>query len=92
MRQDVAIGTPASSSFGISKICASVNLDFLIASPLFAGESIIPCVRDGEAYVTPDLEAAILALRLNRRRTNLQDDVDFRKPRSSFRCQADEAG
>jgi hypothetical protein len=39
----------------------------------------------------PDLEAAIRALRLNRRK-NLQDDVDFRKLRSSFQCQADEAG
>jgi hypothetical protein len=39
----------------------------------------------------PDLEAAIRPLRLNRRK-KLQDDVDFRKPRSSFRYQADEAG
>ncbi len=38
----------------------------------------------------PDLEEAIRALRLNRRK-NLQDDVDFRKLRSSLRCQADEA-
>jgi hypothetical protein len=38
-----------------------------------------------------DLEAAIHPLRLNRRK-KLQDDVDFRKPRSSFRYQADEAG
>jgi hypothetical protein len=30
-------------------------------------------------------------LRLNRRK-NLPDDVDFRKLRSSFQCQADEAG
>jgi hypothetical protein len=36
------------------------------------------------------MESAIRALRL-RRRKNLQDDVDFGKPRSSFRCQADEA-
>ncbi len=43
------------------------------------------------AIAIPDLEAAIRALRLNRRK-NLQNDVDFRKPRSSFRCQADEAG
>jgi hypothetical protein len=39
----------------------------------------------------PGLEAAIRPLRLNRRK-KLQDDVDFRKPRSSFRYQADEAG
>jgi hypothetical protein len=43
------------------------------------------------AIAIPDLEEAIRALRLNRRK-NLQDDVDFRKPRSSLRCQADEAG
>ena len=38
------------------------------------------------AVAIPDLKAAIRALRLNRRK-NLQDDVDLRKPRSSFRCQ-----
>jgi hypothetical protein len=38
----------------------------------------------------PHLEAGIRPLRLNRRKY-LQDDVDFRKPRSSFRWQADEA-
>jgi hypothetical protein len=38
------------------------------------------------------LEAAIRVLRLNGRKKNLQDDVDFRKSRSSFRCLADEAG
>jgi hypothetical protein len=43
------------------------------------------------AIAIPDLEAAIRALRLNRLQ-NLQDDVGLRKPRSSFRCQADEAG
>jgi hypothetical protein len=43
------------------------------------------------AIAIPDLEAAIRALRLNRLK-NLQDDVGLRKPRSSFRCQADEAG
>jgi hypothetical protein len=43
------------------------------------------------AIAVPDLEVAIRALRLNRLK-NLQDDVDFRKPRSSFRRQADEAG
>jgi hypothetical protein len=36
-------------------------------------------------------QAAIHALRLNRLK-NLQDDVGLGKPRSSFRCQADEAG
>jgi hypothetical protein len=44
------------------------------------------------AIAIPDLEAAIRALRLNRRKKILQDEVGFRKPRSSFRCQADEAG
>jgi hypothetical protein len=34
---------------------------------------------------------AIRALRLNRLK-NFKDDVGFRKPRSSFRCRADEAG
>jgi hypothetical protein len=43
------------------------------------------------AIAIPDLEAAIRDPRLNRQK-NLQDDVDFRKTRSSFRCQADEAG
>ena len=47
-------------------------------------------VGDGTRAI-PDLEAAIRPLRLNRRK-KLQDDVDFRKPRSSFRYQADEAG
>jgi hypothetical protein len=36
-------------------------------------------------------EAAIRAQRLNHRK-NLYGDVGFRKPLSSFRCQADEAG
>ena len=54
-------------------------------------------VLDGQGYhvrraiAIPDLEAAIRALRLNRLR-NLQDDVGLRKPRSSFRCRANEAG
>jgi hypothetical protein len=43
------------------------------------------------AIAIPDPEAAIRALRLNRLE-NLPDDVGFRKPRSSFLCQADEAG
>jgi hypothetical protein len=72
-------------------VLGAVNLDFLVVSPLFAGKSIVPCVRNGEAYTTPELEAAIRALRLNRRK-NLQDDMDLRKPRSSFRCQASENG
>jgi len=43
------------------------------------------------AIAIPDLEAVIRALRLNRLK-NLLDDVGNRKPCSSFRCQADEAG
>jgi hypothetical protein len=38
----------------------------------------------------PDLETAIRVSRFSHRK-NLQDDVDSRKPRSSFRCRAGEA-
>jgi hypothetical protein len=48
-------------------------------------------LRPISVIAIPDLEAVIRALRLNRLK-NLLDDVGNRKPCSSFRCQADEAG
>jgi hypothetical protein len=40
---------PASPSYKIATIWDSVNLDFLMTSPV-PGESIIHCVRNGGAY------------------------------------------
>jgi hypothetical protein len=45
---------PLSPSFKIAAICDSVNLDFLIVSPL-AGESMIPCVWGGGVYKADSL-------------------------------------